>query len=173
MNRGVTNASLNYISAAISDLNNAIKLDPNYSQAYRNRGIIHKHRGDVYTACTDWKASHQLGDIEMKAWIDAYCTKPSSWFKVNPSFICLYTNAIWLISSGNWRIKLITAEFFVIEWSSNSGPQRIHSRSIMSINTRPLVNIFFLKKGCIMFYAQCILIHPSGIVRRTLFRTNE
>ena len=78
LNRGVTNASLNYISAAISDLNNAIKLDPNYSQAYRNRGIIHKHRGDVYTACTDWKASHQLGDIEMKAWIDAYCTKPSS-----------------------------------------------------------------------------------------------
>jgi len=78
LNRGVTNASLNYISEAISDLNNAIKLDPSYSQAYRNRGIIHKHRGDVYTACTDWKKSHQLGDTEIKSWIDAYCIKPSS-----------------------------------------------------------------------------------------------
>ena len=77
LNRGVTHASLNNLSSAIKDLNNAIKLDSNYSQAYRNRGIIHKHRGDKYTACSDWEKSHRLGDNEVKAWIDAYCTKLS------------------------------------------------------------------------------------------------
>ena len=75
LNRAVTNASLNNLDEAINDLDNAIQLDPNYSQAYRNRGIINKHRGDEYAACIDWKKSHQLGDKEVKSWINAYCAK--------------------------------------------------------------------------------------------------
>ena len=62
---------------AISDLSNAIEIDPNYYQAYRNRGIILKHRGDIYSACKDWKKAYDLGDNEMESWIKAYCSETS------------------------------------------------------------------------------------------------
>ena len=77
LNRGVTLAALNKPQEAIQDLTNAIEIDPSYSQAYRNRGIILKHRGDTFSACKDWKKANDLGDIDMKYWLSSYCSEVS------------------------------------------------------------------------------------------------
>ena len=77
LNRGVTFAAMNKPQEAIEDLTNAIRIKPNYSQAYRNRGIILKHRGDVYSACSDWKKAHDFGDKDMKSWLSSYCSDTS------------------------------------------------------------------------------------------------
>ena len=77
LNRGVTLAALNKPQEAIQDLTNAIEIDPSYSQAYRNRGIILKHRGDTFSACKDWKKANELGDKDMKNWLSSYCSEVS------------------------------------------------------------------------------------------------
>ena len=46
-------------------------------QAYRNRGIILKHRGDTFSACKDWKKANELGDKDMKNWLSSYCSEVS------------------------------------------------------------------------------------------------
>ena len=72
---GVTHAAMDKPQEAIDDLTNAIKLKPNYHQAYRNRGIILKYRGDTFSACKDWKKAQDLGDKEMKQWLKSYCSE--------------------------------------------------------------------------------------------------
>ena len=51
-------------SGAITDANKAIKLDPNYADAYRVRAIAYSKQDNMTDSCADMKKSSSLGDIE-------------------------------------------------------------------------------------------------------------
>ena len=43
-----------------------LKIDPNYSSAYLNRGVAKENLGDMKGACADWRKAAELGDEEAK-----------------------------------------------------------------------------------------------------------
>jgi Flp pilus assembly protein TadD len=69
VNRGAVRRKLGDINGAISDYDQAIKLAPSDSDAYRNRGIAKEISGDIEGAQTDWRQAARLGDQEAKQWI--------------------------------------------------------------------------------------------------------
>ena len=73
VNRGVTYGGLNKPLLAITDFNRVIQIDPNYADAYRNRGLTKHLIGDKKGACDDWKKSKDLGIIDAAEWLSKYC----------------------------------------------------------------------------------------------------
>ena len=59
--------------SAINDYTNAIKIKPNFPQAYINRGISKENLGDINGACIDWKKAVSLGNNLAKKWILSQC----------------------------------------------------------------------------------------------------
>ena len=49
------------LDGAIADFNQAIRLDPNYALAYRNRGNAKRKKGDVDGAIADYNRAIKLG----------------------------------------------------------------------------------------------------------------
>ena len=45
---------------AIKDCNRAIELDPNFSEAYNNRGIVYKLKGDIEQGIEDYATAINL-----------------------------------------------------------------------------------------------------------------
>ena len=58
---------------AIADYTKAIELDPNYRNAYTNRGINKENLGDLNGACADWKKAARLGDADAAKWVANQC----------------------------------------------------------------------------------------------------
>ena len=72
-NSGYDKAEANDHYGAISDYNKAIGLDPNYVDAYNNRGASKENLGDLNGACADWKKAAELGSADSKLWIANQC----------------------------------------------------------------------------------------------------
>ena len=51
----------------------AIELDPNYANAYYNRGISKENLGDLNGACADWKKAAALGHKNSTKWVANQC----------------------------------------------------------------------------------------------------
>jgi tetratricopeptide (TPR) repeat protein len=66
-NRGVTQRNLNNLSAAITDFDQAITLDPHYAWAYGNRGITHRTLKNYQQALTD--LNHALALDDSMDWV--------------------------------------------------------------------------------------------------------
>jgi len=64
---------LNELTSALNDLNTAIKLNPNYANAYDNRGRVKHKLGDLPGACADWTAAVSMGLNASKDLIIKYC----------------------------------------------------------------------------------------------------
>ena len=60
-------------AAAIQDFSMAIRLNPRFVDAYRNRGIAKEMMGDLAGACADWKIASALGQEGPKQWFAAQC----------------------------------------------------------------------------------------------------
>jgi len=58
---------------AISDFTKAIELNPNYTDAYSNRGISKENLGDLNGACADWKKAAALGHKNSTKWVANQC----------------------------------------------------------------------------------------------------
>jgi len=56
-----------------SSQNNAIELNPDYSDAYSNRGISKENLGDLNGACKDWRKAASLGDSNSAKWVEDQC----------------------------------------------------------------------------------------------------
>ena len=58
----------NYLGAE-KDLDKAIELDPEYGEAYINRGYAKEFLGKFPAACADWKMAIELGLEEAEKYI--------------------------------------------------------------------------------------------------------
>ena len=72
-NSGYDTADVKDHYGAISDYTKAIELDPNYANAYNNRGASKENLGDLNGACADWKKAAELGSADSKLWIANQC----------------------------------------------------------------------------------------------------
>jgi tetratricopeptide (TPR) repeat protein len=64
-NRGVTyGKDLNQHQLSIDDFNQAIRLKPNYTDAYNNRGLVYYLQGKKNLACHDAQKACELGDCQ-------------------------------------------------------------------------------------------------------------
>jgi len=73
LNLGFTLAAQNSPQKAIYAFTKALQLEPNFTEALRNRGITNHHLGNKSKACLDWRQSIQLKKDEIQNWIDKYC----------------------------------------------------------------------------------------------------
>ena len=58
---GTANLFFNNYTAALEDFNMAIKKDPEFAEAYYNRGMAKYALGYATEACEDWKKAKMLG----------------------------------------------------------------------------------------------------------------
>ena len=55
------------------DFDAAIYMNPDYADAYNNRGRVRHYLGDNQGACSDWKKALELGIEDSQEMIDKYC----------------------------------------------------------------------------------------------------
>tara|TARA_A100001011_G_scaffold91765_1_gene96412 strand:+ start:303 stop:869 length:567 start_codon:yes stop_codon:yes gene_type:complete len=73
INRGVTFNVLNEPKKALIDFAKAIEIDPKIPDAYLNRAITNQYLGNKNEVCPDLNKARDLGDKEVKKWIDILC----------------------------------------------------------------------------------------------------
>jgi tetratricopeptide (TPR) repeat protein len=72
-NRALLYQKMNDYKSAISDLTQAILLDPNYSLAYKNRGLAYVLSGQKELGCTDFQKAASLGKEDAPMLIEQFC----------------------------------------------------------------------------------------------------
>jgi tetratricopeptide (TPR) repeat protein len=72
-NRGNCYYKADLLDSAIVDYTYALKLKPDYSFAYLNRGICLYRRGKPKEACVDWQKSDALGCASAIEYLEKYC----------------------------------------------------------------------------------------------------
>ena len=50
-----------------------IELNPNFAEAYSNRGVAKEPIGDIKGACADWRKASSLGDKDAASWVKNHC----------------------------------------------------------------------------------------------------
>ena len=60
-------------SGAIDDYNKAIEINPQYAEAFNNRGNAKAKLGDKEGACLDWRKAGELGVNGAYELIKKYC----------------------------------------------------------------------------------------------------
>ena len=73
LKNGIENSNLKDSQGAIADFSQAIKINPNYAEAYLSRGAIKYFLGDRKEACQDWEKARVLGDSKANDLIQKYC----------------------------------------------------------------------------------------------------
>jgi len=74
LNRGIDNFDKGYYSEAIADFSKAIEINPDYKEAYFNRGNAYAFGMDnLSQACSDWQKAYQLGHKPALDLINKYC----------------------------------------------------------------------------------------------------
>ena len=66
-------AKLEDYKGAIEDYTKAIEINPNYSNAYKNRGASKENLGDLSGACADWRKAANLGDTDSAERVENQC----------------------------------------------------------------------------------------------------
>ena len=61
------------VAIGVTTDNLGLWLDPNYVEAYSNRGISKESLGDLNGACADWKKAAELGDTDAAKWVANQC----------------------------------------------------------------------------------------------------
>ncbi len=75
--RAYTKYKLRYpASSEIADYNRAILLNPNYAEAYFNRGQAKIKNRQLRAACSDLRKAYELGYEEAEPHIRIHCGKP-------------------------------------------------------------------------------------------------
>jgi tetratricopeptide (TPR) repeat protein len=72
-NRALLYIKKNDYNAAISDLNQAILMDPNYSLAYKNRGLAYVLSGQKDLGCADFQKAASLGKEDAPMLLERFC----------------------------------------------------------------------------------------------------
>ena len=70
---GFSKYNLKDYSGAIVDYNNAIRLKPDYADAYNNRGVAMYFLKDMNAACSDWSKAGELGSAIALTSMQNYC----------------------------------------------------------------------------------------------------
>jgi len=70
---GVAQENLGDNISALYNFNRAIELDKNFTNAYRNRGVVFEKLGDLPKACSDWKLASSLGSSDASMWAKNQC----------------------------------------------------------------------------------------------------
>ena len=73
LNLGFTQAAQNDTKKAIASFTNALRIDPSFTEALRNRGITYHHLGKKQKACEDWINSAKIQKDDVEIWINEYC----------------------------------------------------------------------------------------------------
>ena len=73
LNLGFTQAAQNDTTKAIESFSNALKIDPSFTEALRNRGITYHHLGKKQKACEDWIKSAKIKKDDVETWVNEYC----------------------------------------------------------------------------------------------------
>jgi tetratricopeptide (TPR) repeat protein len=68
---GNAKSAIGYKEGAIADYNQAIAINPRFSEAYYNRGIEKSDLGDKQGACSDFKKAASLGQQDAKQWLNS------------------------------------------------------------------------------------------------------
>ena len=58
---------------AIADFTKAIEINPNFANAYNNRGVTKEKNGDLNGACADWRKASSLGNDLATKWVRNQC----------------------------------------------------------------------------------------------------
>jgi tetratricopeptide (TPR) repeat protein len=66
-NRGIARKNLGDLDGAAKDYSEAIRLNPGFINAYRNRGNIWWAKGDFYSAIVDYQKYFDLGGTDENA----------------------------------------------------------------------------------------------------------
>ncbi len=74
-NRANCFMQLKMYDGALVDYDYALKLNPEFSAAYFNRGVCLYKKGQKEDACLDWKKALDMGYNGSKDYIDKYCKK--------------------------------------------------------------------------------------------------
>lgn len=74
-NRANCKAELGDPGAAISDLDEAIRVEPKNASYYKMRGNLYYQLQQKDKACFDWRKAVELGDAKARYQIDQYCRK--------------------------------------------------------------------------------------------------
>jgi tetratricopeptide (TPR) repeat protein len=72
-NRGLNKSIKGNHQDAIGDFNKALELDPDYMQAYMNRGTAYHYMGDSVNACQDVGKAYELGFKLARQFLEEYC----------------------------------------------------------------------------------------------------
>ena len=72
-NRANCFMKMDMYDGALHDYDYTIKLKPEFTSAYYNRGVCYFKKGDKARACADWERATQLGCKISKQYFDTYC----------------------------------------------------------------------------------------------------
>ena len=67
-NRGIAFAEKGQYERAISDFNQALKINPRYNKAYNNRGIVYRLTGQYNEAISDFNKSIAINALDAEAY---------------------------------------------------------------------------------------------------------
>jgi tetratricopeptide (TPR) repeat protein len=71
--RGLAKTKCKGSSGAIEDFSKAIKIDPNYAEAYYCRGLFEIQSGQRNAGCCDLRKSNELGSDDAYEALTLYC----------------------------------------------------------------------------------------------------
>lgn len=105
---GTDNFNANNSYSAKLYLDSAIKIKPNYMEAFFTRGMVNMSLGLLNDACDDFHKADEFGHVDAKKAIDKYCNKPKFGSKKYLGLTIYYANQIpeYLVGYlGNFLIR--------------------------------------------------------------------